>query len=294
MRSASFFTCSPARQGLPMLETCFLHLPGIGPAFEAKLRDNGIHCWEDATKAGLPCSPAKAESLRQGLAESRVRLDAGDACWFGDRLASREQWRLFPHFRHTAAYVDIETTGLSPSDSAITTIALFDGNTVRTYVQGENLQDFADDIRAYKLLVTWNGRSFDAPFLRRSLGIPLDHGDMAHLDLLPVFRGLGLRGGLKKVEEMLGLDRQELAGVDGMTAVRLWWAYKKSKERRFLETLLAYNAADVLSLEYLAEYALCRQTALQGLPPLPEPAPAKLHLNPFVADPAALRAVGVW
>ena len=37
---------------------------------------------------------------------------------------------------------------------------------MRTYVQGENLSDFARDIRSYPLLVTFNGNTFDLPVLR--------------------------------------------------------------------------------------------------------------------------------
>lgn len=274
-----------------MLEQCFIHLPGIGPSFEEKLRQSGCGTWEDALQGDLPCGPGKADILRSGLEKSRRRLAAGDAMWFGNALPPAQQWRLYPHFRHSAAYVDIETTGLSRDYDCITTIALYDGSGVRTYVQGENLEDFADDILRYQLLVTWNGRGFDAPILRKSLQIPLDKGNMAHLDLLPVFRALNLKGGLKKVEKRLGLDREELDGVDGMAAVWLWREYERSGNRRALETLLAYNVADVLSLEYLAHYALMRhsgQTDPGLLPPL------KSVLNPFSADPDILRRLPRW
>lgn len=277
-----------------MLQSCFLHLPGIGPGFEAKLRAAGIEAWDDALAGPLPCGAAKAAALRAGIEESRRRLAAGDARWFGDALAPAEQWRLFPHFRNQAAYVDIETTGLSRFGCHITTIALFDGTSVRTYVRGRNLEAFADDILPCKLLVTWNGRAFDAPFLRRDLGIPLDAGDMAHLDLLPVFRALGLRGGLKRVEKILGMDRGNLDGVDGLMAVRLWLEYENSGNPRALETLLAYNVADVLGLEALAEYALARRRALlsqdrAGPFAVPD---AKTELNPFIPDLRLLRRLG--
>lgn len=270
-----------------MLNSCFIHLPGIGPTFASKLNSAGIHSWADALSKPLPFAPARQEALLAGIRESQKRLAAGDALWFGDALPPAQQWRLFPHFRHLAAYVDIETTGLSRLDDCITTIALFDGKRVRTYVQGENLEAFADDILPYKLLVTWNGRGFDAPILRRSLHIPLDKGVMAHLDLLPVFRSLGLRGGLKNVEKSLGLNRGELDGVDGWAAVRLWREYERSGDRRVLETLLAYNVADVLGLEYLAEYALARL----GADAFGMPRPPRAGLNPYAADRRVLRHV---
>ena len=267
-----------------MLASCFIHLPGIGPAFEAKLRDAGIVCWDDALALPLPCGNARTAAIRHGVRESLRRLAEGDARWFGNALPPKEQWRLYPHFRHSVAYVDIETTGLSRDEAHITTIALYDGKTVRTYVHGRNLAAFADDILDYALLVTWNGRGFDAPFLRRELRIPLD---MAHLDLLPVFRALGLRGGLKAVEKQLGLSRNDLEGVDGFTAVRLWYEFARTRNRAALETLLAYNVADVLSLEFLAAYAHAR---LAGMPADPAHlSPVRDDRNPFTPDAALLR-----
>ena len=108
-----------------------------------------------------------------------------------------------------------------------------------------------------------------------------------------MFRSLGLRGGLKKVEKALGLDRGELDGVDGLMAVRLWMEYENTGNPHALETLLAYNVADVLSLEALAEYALARKS---GAPPhsgteyaVP---PIQADLNPFTPDPRLLRKLG--
>jgi len=46
-----------------------------------------------------------------------------------------------------------------------TFIALFDGRSIRTYVQGENLNRYADDIQDYRMLVTYNGKSFDVPYM---------------------------------------------------------------------------------------------------------------------------------
>lgn len=271
-----------------MLQSCFIHLPGIGPAMNEKLRQAGILCWADALEKQLPCSASRQNSLRAGVEESLQKLREGDAVWFGNALPAHEQWRLFPSFGQAAAYVDIETSGLQ-HDCHITTVALYDGASVRTYVYGDNLEAFADDILAYKLLVTWNGRCFDAPILRRSLRIPLDKGDMAHLDLLPVYRKLGYKGGLKAVENRLGLNRDDLEGVDGLDAVRLWLAYEKSNERSYLETLLAYNVADVLSLEFLARYALALQAG-QAVYPLPFPDSVRKDLNPYTASPEALKA----
>jgi uncharacterized protein YprB with RNaseH-like and TPR domain len=258
-----------------MLTHTFQHLSGIGKSTDAKLKAAGVHSWDVALQAErLPLKTALCAAFASGLAESYARLEAGDALWFSERLPAAEQWRLYPHFSAGVAYVDIETTGLAWPQARITTIALYDGESLKVYVQGRNLEDFVADIAGYSLLVTWNGRSFDAPFLRRAFNIPLR---MAHLDLYPVFRSMGIRGGLKKVEKSLGLERRDLDGVDGYMAVLLWREYLSSGNDKAVETLLAYNAEDVFSLEILCRHA-CAQNGIN----LPEA--CSRPVNPFKAD----------
>lgn len=186
--------------------------------------------------------------LKDQILESTRRLEAQDPHFFASRLPSHEFWRLFPEFRANTAYLDIETTGMWAGPGHITTIALYDGEEVRTYVYGDNLWEFAQDIRGYKILITYNGRCFDLPFIRESLGLSLEQ---VHIDLRFVLASVGYRGGLKACEKALGLDRGDLEGLDGYFAVLLWEAFLRERDTRFLETLLAYNVQDVLSLEYL-------------------------------------------
>jgi uncharacterized protein YprB with RNaseH-like and TPR domain len=56
-----------------------------------------------------------------------------------------------------------------------------------------------------------------------------------------------LYGGLKKVEEALGLKR-ELLGKDGLWAQETWKQYKSSGNSKLLADLLAYNKEDVYML----------------------------------------------
>ena len=53
-------------------------------------------------------------------------------------------------------------------------------NTIRTYVQGQNLEQFKDDIYEYDVIVTYNGKCFDVPFIESDLGIKLKQ---VHIDL---------------------------------------------------------------------------------------------------------------
>ena len=71
------------------------------------------------------------------------------------------------------------------------------------------------------------------------------------IDLRYPLRSLGLNGGLKGCERQLGMARTGLENVDGFLAVLLWREYQLRKNRKALETLLAYNIADTLSLHSL-------------------------------------------
>ena len=261
-----------------MLENTFCHVPGIGPTVERRLWSVGVRSWSEAQCAeSLPLSATKAQTLRDHLAASATHLADDNPHYFYDLLPPREHWRLFREFQHTTAYLDIETTGLGGPDDIVTTIVLYDGQNIRHYVRDDNLMDFRDDIADYQLLVTYNGKTFDVPFLRKFLGVAMNH---AHIDLRYVLASLGYRGGLKACEKRLGLGRTDLAEVDGFFAVLLWWDYRNNANPKALETLLAYNTLDVVNLATLmpmaynmklkaTPFARSRQLAVPQPPPLP-------------------------
>lgn len=105
-------------------------------------------------------------------------------------------------------------------------------------------------------LFTFNGRSipdavkgytgFDFPVIAAQLGVVLDR-EFPHTDLCPECWKAGLYGGLKKVEETLGLKRK-LPGKDGLWAQETWRQYKASGNPIVLAELLAYNKEDVFML----------------------------------------------
>ena len=164
---------------------------------------------------------------------SQLKLKTRDVNFFADRLLSNHHWRLFPEFIKETAYIDIETTGLVSSSDYITTISLYDGINLRYYIHDRNMDQFKKDINDYKVIITYNGKCFDIPFIEREFGIKLNH---AHLDLRYILRSLGLSGGLKSCEHQLGLNRGGLEGIDGYFAVLLWKDYLKGNHKA-LETL---------------------------------------------------------
>lgn len=232
-----------------MLKNSFQHLPGVGGILEKRLWDKGITDWEALLNPRSSHEGGRRiEALRGHIVESFQHI--GDPRYFADRMPPALHWRFFPEFRERTAYVDIETTGTGGVGwgDEITTIALYDGHTVKSYVQGENLDRFPEDMEAYDLLVTYNGKTFDGPFIESYFRTTLTQ---AHIDLRYVLKSLGYGGGLKSCEKALGIDRGELEGVDGYLAVLLWNEYRNTGNKKALESLLAYNMADAVNLERL-------------------------------------------
>jgi len=245
-----------------MIEHTFSHLKGISEKAEKALWQAGVRDWNNfLEEPEIPLARQKRERLRAGLEESRHALSNRDHQFFSRLLPAREHWRLFGAFRDAVAYVDIETTGLSREMGKITTIALYDGRRIQCYVNGQNLRDFPRDIRHYDLLVTYNGKCFDIPFMAEYFGTSFPQ---SHIDLRYVLKSLGYTGGLKGCERQFGLARPGLDGVDGYFAVLLWQAHQSGRCPTALETLLAYNIEDVVNLEHLMHQAYNRK--VQDLP----------------------------
>lgn len=232
-----------------MLKNTFCHVPGIGIRNERRLWERGILSWEAylSMSAGLqdrPCNPTSLAHIERSV----VQLNARNPAFFSRSLPAGECWRLFAEFRSSTAYLDIETNGAAGVNGYITAITLYDGAEVYNYVKGRNLNKFKEDIRKYRVIVTYNGRCFDVPFIEKDFNIRLPQ---AHIDLRYILKDLGFTGGLKGCEKQFGIDRKELNGVDGYFAVLLWYDFKKNKNEKALDTLLAYNVQDVVNLEPL-------------------------------------------
>ncbi len=239
-----------------LLRSTFLHLPGVGPVTEAELWRHGITSWERFRAVGFVpgVSAERRRRLEGELDRAEAALRARDAAWFARRLPVAEHWRLYPEFRNLTAFLDIETTGLSPYQGIVTVVAVHTPGTTRSFIADDNLEELPAYLRRFQLLVTFNGLFFDVPFLEHrfpQLTVP-----SAHIDLRFTLRRLGLTGGLKRIEQELGLgDRTGVEGVFGLDAVRLWEEYRRGSPAA-LERLVRYNRADTVNLEPLLEFAV--------------------------------------
>ena len=155
------------------------------------------------------------------------------------------------------AYLDIETTGLSYFEAEITVIGIYlTGPESERLVQLVNpdisSQTLLGELEGVQAIYTYNGGRFDLPFIQHELGVDLERHCRAHHDLMYRCWDCNLYGGFKRVEEQLGIPRQ-LKGVGGYEAVMLWERYRRHRDRTALETLLKYNAEDVINLKVLRE-----------------------------------------
>ena len=156
----------------------------------------------------------------------------------------------------TEAYLDIETTGLTPSGCDITVIGIHTCRNGRSrFIQlvGKDItrQSILEALEGVSILYTYNGSRFDLPFIHYRLGVNLAK-TFTHVDLMYHCWRKNLYGGLKSVERQLGIKRR-LAGIDGYEAVKLWFRYMDSFDLNALNTLLEYNKEDVFNLRSLKD-----------------------------------------
>ena len=247
-----------------MLSNSFLHIPGVGTKTEQRIWARGLTTWQaflqNPPQAGL--SARATQRIAEAVTLSLDCLRQEDHRFFAARLARREHWRAYPEFSHRVAYLDIETTDLYGDN--VTLVGLYDGRDVRVYQQGQDLEQFPEDIGRFGLIVTFFGTCFDLPYLRRRF--PEITFDQLHVDLCHVFRRLGLTGGLKRIEHALGIARSpETEGLDGWDAVRLWREWERGSQEA-LDLLKAYNKEDVVNMEVLMRYAYPRLRERSGFP----------------------------
>lgn len=167
-------------------------------------------------------------------------------------------------------FFDTETTGLSGGvGTSIFLLALGRrlpvGFLLRQYVlpdpalEDPFLEAVAEDLGGCQSLVSYNGRSFDAPLVEGRLLLsrrPTTCLERPHLDLLhPARRVYKARLGacnLQNVEAMvLGRDRDD--DIPGYMIPEMYFSYLRTGDARPLRPVIAHNRQDVVSLSLLLD-----------------------------------------
>ena len=214
-----------------------------------RLQQAGFNSWNDVIERShaLPFSQRLREGLVRWSLQALDRLQKQDIAYFIRAFRPVDHWRILQHFWEKCTFFDIETTSLNYLEARISTLACWHKGELLQFTRGENLDDFLDLLEECELLVSFNGGSFDVPFVLNTWHLP--ELPCPHLDVRWVCYHQGYRGGQKAIEQQLGLLRpRELADVRGEDAVWLWERWSQYGCAESLHLLKEYCARDVLHL----------------------------------------------
>ena len=168
---------------------------------------------------------------------------------------SVEYWRnLYQQFKDNALCLDIETTEYNGTISMIGLYKPQDGMIeYSSLIRNENLDrsNLQQAVSGCKLLITYNGHSFDLPKIKAEFPNALPN-NIPNLDLYLFAKRLNIGTGLKVLENTFGVWRPNDAEKKGM-AIKLWKRYTHYRDDSALSRLIEYNKQDVINLYPLAE-----------------------------------------
>jgi uncharacterized protein YprB with RNaseH-like and TPR domain len=250
---------------MTILDHTFIHLNGFKN--EEKERDlwrQGIMTHDQLSKLGIIADNRQDDWYER----TKMAIAQKDHNFFATALPKDQHYRLAVAYPNDTIFLDIETTGLSRYYDNITIVGWTKGQDYKVIVHGrDDPGEFYHDLATSKALVTFNGRSFDVPFLNekyQNLAFP-----KAHADLRFICKKVGLTGGQKMIEYQIGLRRHEGQG-DGARAVELWYIYKQGRNLRdkknALRELVIYNFADIDNMKHIFDACLIKMTQRGYLP----------------------------
>jgi uncharacterized protein len=158
------------------------------------------------------------------------------------------------------AYLDIETC----AGGQVTVVGVYREDRGLLQLVGGEITDVAvwKALEGVETVCTFNGDRFDLPLLERQTRLDL-RSQFRSLDLLRECRRVGLKGGLKRMEERFGIARTT-RGMSGWDALRLWGRYEGDGDREALRLLLEYNREDVMNLVQLERVVVGVGLDLEG------------------------------
>lgn len=251
-----------------MLQNTFLFLPGIGKKSEEDLWVNDIIDWDQLILSldRKYTSKTRQDIFRDHLFSAQEALRKRDVSYFAERIPQNQYWRLYKDFLDTTVFLDIETTGLSTYYDVITVIGTYDGKNTELFVKDNNLEEIQDYLEQFEILVTFNGKLFDVPFIQRTF--PKIRIPPVHIDLRFLLKSIGISGPLKVVEKKMNIARDaDITDIDGREAAVLWSRFVKGDDDA-LRDLIAYNISDTVNLKKLMDICYATKIKREILPKL--------------------------
>lgn len=175
--------------------------------------------------------------------------------------------------------LDIETTGLSPDRNKFILGGLYNCQTREMHQvlaesraeEADALREFICELQRLDVIVTYNGRNFDTPFLKKRLAKAIADGRYVHpedeavlerlydLDLFLVVQGHSPIKKLvpnlrqKTIENYMGLWETRTDEISGAESVELFNHYEKTGDPEAERKILLHNSDDVRQLTKLTK-----------------------------------------
>ena len=176
---------------------------------------------------------------------------------------------------------DIETTGLSPKFCKVILIGIVYNKNNQTIIkqffasnddeEKELLLAFIDEIKSFDKHITFNGFTFDIPFLnsrfeKNKIDFSLNKDD--DIDILrlikPYKEKLSLLDcKLKTIEKYIGINRDDT--ICGKESVELYNEFKNTQDKKLKDKILLHNYDDIY---YLSQMIKIKDIILDKLNPL--------------------------
>ena len=228
---------------------------GIGPLTATKLRRSGFHSIPDLMQHAR-WQRSAAELMNVIKARDVARLN---------RYGATELQLLSFYQPSELCFIDIETTGLyymhplflvgilkfKDGSGLVRQLLARDYNEEKAVIR-ETLQELQGKV----LIISFNGRSFDIPYLKGRMKYHQLAGAVAgvHLDLLhPArknFRKVLPDCRLLTIERQL-LQQERDDDIPGSQVGEYYQAYLTTGERQFIEAILRHNVSDLLAMARL-------------------------------------------
>lgn len=237
---------------------------GVGVATEASLRETGYRTIPDLLRH--PRWNRQAGEILRAVSKSDV-----------DRLAcyGASDVELLSFYRpETVRFIDIETTGLYHLQPVFLVGILYFENgqgcirqlLARNYAEERAiLKETVDELKAACVIASFNGRSFDLPYLKSRLNYHrLDAiAQNWHLDLLRStrrnYRDRVPNCRLVTIEKhILGEERED--DLPGALVPEFYQRFLDSNDRRYIDPILRHNACDLLSMAKLLHLLTNKKT----------------------------------
>lgn len=236
-------------------------LPKIGPKKEQNLKNNGYPTIESLTKHDRYCDAAsKFLDEIDDLSYCEI-IDMLDNNRYTQKCRNNILKSISMTDKENFKFMDIETKGLSNVPIILIGVAEIKGKNIissqyflRDYSEEASVIDgYLSHLDEDSVHVTFNGKTFDVPFIKNRCGynrIDADL-DLAHLDLMYFAKNLWGEDlpncQLQTIErEMFGIER--VGDVPGQYIPGYWDTYFQKDNIGPVVPIIEHNAQDVISL----------------------------------------------